>query len=125
MQGNVVVLVFASTQDPQCREEFKALTELTKRYVGKPVRIYWVSVDPPTVANDRLKAPCGDAGSVTVIRDTNRAAFKRFSSRVPQLPTIVVLNQQGQVSKPARGGFNPDSDFVNDTASVINSILSQ
>ena len=125
MRGNVVVLVFASTQDPQCREEFKALESLAQRYREKPVKIYWVSVDGPAITNDRLKNPCGTTGSVNVIRDQNRVAFKRFSSKVAQLPTIVVLDQQGQTRRPARGGFNPDSDFVNDTASLIDGALLQ
>jgi peroxiredoxin len=125
MRGRVVVLLFASTQDPQCRDEFKALEALAERYRGKPVSVYWVSLDPAAVANEKLKSPCGPAGSITVLRDQSRASFKRFSGRAPQLPTIVVLDQQGQLQGQPRGGFNPDSDFINDIAAVIDGLLAK
>jgi thiol-disulfide isomerase/thioredoxin len=124
MRGKVVVLLFGGVQDPQCRDEFKALESLSERYQGKDVSIYWVSVNTPAEAsNERLKSPCGPAGSVVILRDQNQAAFKRFSGR--QLPTIVVLNQSGEVYGQPRGGFNPNSDFINDMAAIIDSLLSQ
>jgi thiol-disulfide isomerase/thioredoxin len=124
MRGKVVILLFGGVQDPQCRDEFKALESLSERYQGKDVGIYWVSVNSPAEANnERLKSPCGPAGSVIVLRDQNQAAFKRFSGR--QLPTIVVLNQRGEVYGQPRGGFNPNSDFINDMAAIIDSLLSQ
>jgi len=125
-RGKVVVLLFGGVQDPQCRDEFKALQALSERYRGKDVNIYWVSVDSPAEANDaRLKSPCGPAGSIVVLRDQNRAGFKRYSGKVAQLPTIVVLNQQGELQGQPRGGFNPNSDFINDLANVIDGLLGQ
>jgi len=124
LRGRVVVFVFGGVQDPQCRDEFKALQSLAERYRGKDVSIYWVSVNSPTEANDeRLKAPCGPTGSISVLRDSGQAAFKRFGGK--QLPTIVVLNKEGQLAGPPRGGFNPNSDFVNVQAAVIDSLLKQ
>ena len=123
LRGRVVVLLFGGTQDPQCRDEFKALGSLADRYRGKPVNIYWVSVDPPAVTNDKLNSPCGPTGSVVVLRDESRAAFKLFSGKRPQLPTIVVLSQQGQPQGSPRVGFNPDSDLINDLAVVIDGLL--
>jgi peroxiredoxin len=125
MRGRVVVLLFASTADPQCRDEFKALESIAERYKGKSVGLYWVSLDPASVTNDKLKSPCGPTGSISILRDQSRAAFKRFSGRAPQLPTIVVLDQQGQLQGQPRGGFNPDSDFVNDIAAVIDGLLAR
>ena len=125
-RGKVVVLLFGGVQDPQCRDEFRALQSLSERYQGKDVSIYWVSVDAPADASDaRLKNPCGPSGSVIVLRDQNRAGFKRYSGKVAQLPTIVVLNQQGELEGQPRGGFNPNSDFVNDLANVIDGLLGQ
>ncbi|HKG20472.1 MAG TPA: TlpA disulfide reductase family protein [Blastocatellia bacterium] len=125
-RGKVVVLLFGGVQDPQCRDEFKALQSLSERYRGKDVSIYWVSVDSPAeVPDSRLTNPCGAAGSVVVLRDQNRGGFKRYSGRVAQLPTIVVLNQQGELQGQPRGGFNPNSDFVNDLANVIDGLLGQ
>jgi peroxiredoxin len=126
LRGKVVVLLFGGVQDPQCRDEFKALESLAERYQGKDVRIYWVSVNPANeVSNAQLKSPCGPVSSVVVLRDQNQAAFKRFSGKRAQLPTIVVLNPQGEPHGQPRGGFNPNSDFINDLAAMIDSLLSK
>jgi peroxiredoxin len=124
LRGKVAVILFGGIQDPQCRDEIKALQSLTERYKGKDVGIYWISVNTPGEAsNDQLKTACGTTGSIVVLRDSNRAAFKRFSGKVAQLPTLVVLNQQGEPQGQPRGGFNPNSDFVNDLAAIIDSLL--
>jgi len=123
MRGNVVVLLFSGTQDPQCREGLKALDSLADRFRGKNAKVYWVSVNSTSeVTNDQLKNPCG-AASVQVLRDINQAAFKRFSGKRAQLPTIVVLDRQGNPFGQPRGGFNPSSDFVNDLAATIDNLL--
>jgi len=126
LRGKVVVLLFGGVQDPQCRDEFKALESLAERYQGKDVRIYWVSVNPSSeVSNAQLKNPCGPVSSVVVLRDENQAGFKRYSGKRAQLPTIVVLNQQGEAQGQPRGGFNPNSDFINDLAGMIDSLLNK
>jgi peroxiredoxin len=122
LRGKVVVLLFGGVTDPQCRSEIKMLESLSDRYAGKKVVVYWVSIDPAATASDaQLKTPCGVSTSVKILRDTNRAAFKQFGGR--QLPTIVVLDQQGQVSGQPRGGFNPNADFVNDIAQIVDRLL--
>jgi peroxiredoxin len=124
LRGHVTVLLFGGTQDPQCRDEIKALQSLSERYQGKGVSIYWVSVNSPGEAsNEQLKNACGAGSAIAILRDNNRAAFKRFSGKTAQLPTIIVLNQEGQPQGQPRGGFNPNSDFVNDMAAIIDSLL--
>ena len=124
MRGNVAVLLFSGVQDPQRREGLKALEALGERFQGKEVKFFWVSINPATeLTNDQLKSMAGASGSVRVLRDTNQAAFKRFSGKVAQLPTIVVLDPQGNPFGQPRGGFNPNSDFINDLASIIDRLL--
>lgn len=124
MRGNVVVLLFSGVQDPQCRDGLKALESIADRYQGKEVKIYWVSVNPATeVTNHQLESPSGLATSIPVLRDTNQAAFKRFSGKRAQLPTVVVFDRQGNPFGQPRKGFNPNSDFINDLASLIDSLL--
>jgi len=124
LRGNVVVLLFSGVQDPQLREELKALESLAERYPGKDVKFYWVSINSATEAtNDQLKGLARSATSISVLRDANQAAFKRFSGKQAQLPTIVVLNQQGSAFGQPRGGFNPNSDFINDLASIVDNLL--
>ena len=120
MRGNAVVLLFSGIQDPQRREELKALEALAERFQGKEVKFCWISVNTPAEAsNEQLKSFAGSAPSVSVLRDTNQAAFKRFAGKQAQLPTIVVLDRQGAAVGQPRGGFNPNSDFINDLASIL------
>ena len=125
-RGKVVILLFSGVQDPQCRDSMRALAALADRYQGKDVRVYWVSINSVAEANDsQLQKTCGPSGSVVLARDQNQAAFKRFAGKNGQLPTVVVLNKQGQLQGQARGGFNPNSDFVNDLASIVDGLLSK
>ena len=124
MNGKVVVLVFSGVQDPQCREEFKALESLAERYQGQAVSVCWVSINAEAEAsNQKLASPCGPVNRVAVLRDPNQVAFKRFSGKAAQLPTLVVLDQTGQPFGQPRGGFNPNADFVNDLAAIVERLL--
>ncbi len=124
MRGKVLVLLFSGVQDPQRREGLKALASVAERYHGKDVKVCWVSVNSPSELTDEQLKSMGDtATSVMVLRDSNQAAFKRFSGKLAQLPTVVVLDRQGNPVGQPRGGFNPNSDFINDLASTIDGLL--
>lgn len=124
MRGKVIVLLFSGVQDPQRREGLKALTSLAERYQGKDVKVCWISVNSPSeLTDEQLKAAGGTAKSVMVLRDANQAAFKRFSEKRAQLPTVVILDRQGNPVGQPRGGFNPNSDFINDLATTIDGLL--
>lgn len=124
MRGKVLVLLFSGVQDPQRREGLKALASLGDRYQGKDVKVCWVSVNSPSeLTDEQLKSMGGTATSVMVLRDTNQAAFKRFSGKLAQLPTVVILDREGNPVGQPRGGFNPNSDFINDLASTIDGLL--
>jgi peroxiredoxin len=121
MRGNVVVMLFSGVQDPQRREGLKALADLAQRFQDKNVKVYWVSINSTSEAtNDQLKSI---TNSVPVLRDGNQAAFKRFSGKTAQLPTIVLLDRQGNPVGQPRGGINPNSDFINNLASTIDGLL--
>lgn len=126
MRGKVVVLAFSGVQDPQCREEFKALEALAERYQGKDVNICWVSINSAAEAsNQKLGSPCGPVNRVVVLRDGSQTAFKRFNGKSAVLPTLVLLNQLGEPFGQPRGGFNANSDFVNDVSAMIDRLLKQ
>ncbi len=122
LRGKVVVLLFSGVQDPQCRDGLKALQSLAERYQGKDVLVYWVSINSANEAsNEKIKAPCGAAGAVGILRDQGQSAFKRFGGK--QLPTLVTLNKQGQLHGQPIGGFNPDADFINEVAAIVDGLL--
>src|SRR5262245_20362738 len=109
LRDRVVVLMFSGLHDPQCRDEFKALEALAERYQGKPVSIYWVSINSAADAGaDRLARPCGVNSPVPVLRLSDVNALKRLAGKTPSLPTTVVLNKQGQPFGQPRAGFNPN-----------------
>src|SRR5262245_15572886 len=120
-RGNAVVLLFSGLKDPQRRAGIKALQELAEREKGQNAKICWVSINNETeMPNDQLRNVASAAPSVTVLRDANQAAFKRFKGS--QLPTVVVLDKQGNPFGQPRGGFNPNSEFINDLASMIDAL---
>ena len=120
-RGNAVVLLFSGIKDPQRRDGLKALQELAERQKGQNVKICWVSINSESeMPNDQLRNIANSAQSVTVLRDANQAAFKRF--KASQLPTVVVLDKQGNPFGQPRGGFNPNSEFINDLASMIDAL---
>ena len=121
LRGKVAVLVFGAVNDPQCRDEFRALDALAQRFKDKNAAFFWVSVDPAAVSDAQVKSPCGPTYGVKILRDPSRAAFKQFGGK--QLPTIVVLDPRGGVEGQVRGGFNPNTDFINHIADVINGLL--
>jgi AhpC/TSA family len=125
LRGKVVVLMFSGIQDPQCRQGLEALDKMAvERYQGKGVQFYLVSVNSASeLPNDQLKSTCGGTNSISVLRDTNQVAFKRFCGKSGQLPTIVIFDRQGNAVGRPRGGFNPNSDFINDLASTIDGVL--
>jgi peroxiredoxin len=119
-RGNVVVLLFSGIKDPQRREALKALQELAERQQGRNVKICWVSINNESeMSNDLLRNASTSAKSVSILRDANQAAFKKFCGKVGQLPSIIVLDRQGSPLGEPRGGFNPNSDFINDLSSMI------
>jgi AhpC/TSA family len=126
MRGKVLVLLFSGAQDPQRREGLKALESLAQRHQSKDVNVCWVSVNAPTEMSDaQLGSTSASAPHVTILRDANQSAFKRLSGKLAQLPTIVVLDRQGNPAGQPRGGFNPNSDFINELAGTIDGLLRQ
>ena len=121
LRGNVVVLLFSGVQDPQRRDGLKALTSLVERYQGKDVKVFWVSVNPTSELTDEQLRTVST--SVPLLRDPNQAAFKRFSGKNAQLPTLVIIDRQGAPFRQPRGGMNPNSDFINELASTIDGLL--
>jgi peroxiredoxin len=124
LKGKVVVLVFSSTQDPQCRDEFKSLAVLGARYADKNVAIYWVSTDPAAKHSDRqFVDTCGPADGIVILHDRDRAAYKRYSGKDPRIPIIVVIDKNGELGRRPLEGFNPEPEFVDTLGSLIDGLL--
>jgi peroxiredoxin len=111
-QGKVVVLSFGATWVPLAAKELPALQKLADRYAARGVQVYWVSVNSATPGakgystNADLSASAEKNGfHGRVLRDADKAAYRTFG--VDALPTVVILNKDGQVARKLVG-FDPD-----------------
>jgi len=58
---------------------------------------------------------------VTVLRDPDGAISKRFG--VDQLPSIVILDKQGNTAEGPIGGLDPNGNLASQLASRLNKLL--
>ena len=111
-QGKVVVLSFGATWVPLAAKELPALQKLADRYATRGVQVYWVSVNSATPGAKGYSSSA-DLGAFAekngfrnrVLRDPEKAANRAFG--VDALPTVVILNKDGQVARKVVG-FDPD-----------------
>lgn len=111
-QGKIVVLSFGATWVPLAAKELPALQKLAERYAARGVQVYWVSVNSATPGakgystNADLSALAEKNGfRGRVLRDADKAAYRAYG--VDALPTVVILNKDGQVARKLVG-FDPD-----------------
>jgi peroxiredoxin len=111
-RGKVVVLSFGATWVPLAAKELPALEKLAERYANRNVSFYWVSINSAkpgakNYASDaELQAFARRHGlSLMVLRDPDQTAYRAFG--LDALPTIVILDREGQVSRK-HVGFDPE-----------------
>lgn len=112
LRGKVTVLSFGATWVPLAAKELPALQKLADRYAARGVQVYWVSVNSAKpgaknfMADADLAAFAQQRGlRVKTLRDPEQAAYRAYG--VDALPTIVILNKDGNVVRKLVG-FDPD-----------------
>jgi hypothetical protein len=124
MRGRVVVLWFGGVVDPQSPEELPALEQLARRYQGKGVDIYWVSLDPASTSDAEVTQFATRNGyRGKILRDSGAVLRSVSAGRKPQLPTIVVLDAAGAVAGSPIAGFDRDVAVANRLAAIIDPLL--
>jgi peroxiredoxin len=124
LRGEVVVLAFGASWLPLTRNQMEGLKKLADQYAGRGVAVYWVSTESDSAksknfaADDQLRE-LGRKYKITVLRDPDGAISKRLG--VDQLPSIVILNKQGQVAA-AMGGMDPNADLSKQLAEKLDKI---
>jgi hypothetical protein len=134
LRGQAVVLLFGGVLDPQSPDVLPMLQRLADRYASRGVAVYWVSLDPDK-AGVSGTLPDADLAAYAVrygfrgpvLRDPTGAVFRAVGStgRRAQVPTIVILDQNGASAAPPMGGFDRESDMVNRIASVLDRLVSR
>jgi len=128
LRGEIVVLAFGASWLPLSKAQLQGVRKLADEYSSRGVVVYWVSTesdDPKSknfASDDQLRAFSNKYGlKVTVLRDPDGAVSKKFG--VDQLPSIVILDKQGNMSDGPIGGLDPNGNLAAQLASRLDKLL--
>jgi cytochrome oxidase Cu insertion factor (SCO1/SenC/PrrC family) len=125
LRGEVAVLAFGTSWLPLTRTQLEGVKKLADQYAGKGVAVYWVSVDSDNpksknyVADEQLRE-LARKSKVTILRDPDGVVSRKVG--VDQLPSIVILNKQGNVAA-SMGGMDPNANLTTQLAARLDKIL--
>ncbi len=125
VRGEVVVLAFGASWLPLSRDQMEGVKKLADQYAGRGVAVYWVSVDSDNaksknfVSDDQLRE-LAHKYKVTVLRDPEGALSRKLG--VDQVPSIVILDKQGQISSSI-GGMDPKANLTTQLSARLDKIL--
>jgi len=126
LRGELVVLAFGASWLPLTRTQMEGLKKLADQYAGRGVVVYWVSTESESpksknyVSDDQLRE-LARKYKMTVLRDPDGAVSKRLG--VDQLPSVVILDKQGNISGEPIGGMDPNSGLPTQLAARLDKLL--
>ena len=128
LRGEVVVLAFGASWLPLSKTQLQGVRKLADEYSDRGVVVYWVSTesaDPKSknfASDEQLRAFAQKYGlKVTVLRDPDGVVSKKLS--VDQLPSIVILDKEGNASGPPIGGLDPNGNLAAQLAPRLDKLL--
>src|SRR5437667_6489313 len=126
LRGEVVVLAFGASWLPLTRTQMEGLKKLADQYASRGVAVYWVSTESESpksknYASDDQLRELARKYKMSVLRDPDGAVSKRLG--VDQLPSVVILDKQGNVSGEAIGGMDPNSGLPTQLAARLDKLL--
>ena len=128
LRGEVVVLAFGASWLPLSKTQLQGVRKLADEYSQRGVVVYWVSTeseDPKSknyAGDDQLRAFAQKYGlKVTVLRDPDGVVSKKMG--VDQLPSIIILDKQGNINGGPIGGLDPTGNLAGQLASRLDKIL--
>ena len=128
LRGEVVVLAFGASWLPLSKTQLQGVRKLADEYSNRGVVVYWVSTESNDAksknyaSDDQLRNFAQKHGlKVTVLRDPDAAVSKRFG--VDQLPSIVILDKEGNISGAPIGGLDPNGNLAAQLASRLDKLL--
>ena len=101
------------------------MKRLADQYASKGVAVYWVSADSENpksknfVSDDQLRE-LARKYKVTILRDPEGAFSRKLG--VDQLPSVIILDKQGNVAG-AIGGMDPKLNLTVQLAARLDKIL--
>ncbi|MFN2531893.1 MAG: peroxiredoxin family protein [Pyrinomonadaceae bacterium] len=128
LRGEVVVLAFGASWLPLSKTQLQGVRKLADEYSDRGVVVYWVSTESEDsksknfASDEQLRGFAQKYGlKVTVLRDPDGAISKRAG--VDQLPSIIILDKQGNIVGDPIGGLDPNGNLANQLASRLDRIL--
>jgi peroxiredoxin len=128
LRGEVVVLAFGASWLPLSKTQLQGVRKLADEYSNRGVVVYWVSTESEDsksknyASDEQLRSFSQKYGlKVTVLRDPNGVVSKRFG--VDQLPTIVILDKEGNMVGGPIGGLDPNGNLAGQLASRLDKVL--
>jgi peroxiredoxin len=128
LRGEVVVLAFGASWLPLSKTQLQGVRKLADEYSQRGVVVYWVSTesaDPKSknfASDEQLRAFAQKYGlKVTVLRDPDGVVSKKM--HVDQLPSIMILDKQGNIVGGPIGGLDPNGNLAGQLAGHLDKIL--
>ena len=128
LRGEIVVLAFGASWLPLSKTQLQGVRKLADEYSSRGVVVYWVSTESDDsksknfASDEQLRAFANKYGlKVTVLRDPDGAVSKKFG--VDQLPSIVILDKQGNMVDGPIGGLDPNGNLAAQLASRLDKLL--
>ncbi|MEP6719138.1 MAG: TlpA disulfide reductase family protein [bacterium] len=128
LRGEVVVLAFGASWLPLSKTQLTGVRKLADEYSDRGVVVYWVSTeseDPKSknfATDDQLRAFAQKYGlKVTVLRDPDGVTSKKFG--IDQLPSIVIIDKQGNTFGAPIGGLDPNGNLAGQLAKSLDRVL--
>ena len=128
LRGEIVVLAFGASWLPLSKTQLQGVRKLADEYSSRGVVVYWVSTESDDsksknfASDDQLRSFANKYGlKVTVLRDPDGAVSKKFG--VDQLPSIVILDKQGNMVDGPIGGLDPSGNLATQLASRLDKLL--
>ncbi len=128
LHGEVVVLAFGASWLPLSKTQLEGVRKLADKYSDRALVVYWVSTESEdqkskNYASDaQLRAFAQKYGlKVTVLRDPDGVVSKKFG--IDQLPSIVILDKDGNISGAPIGGLDPQGNLAAQLAPRLDKLL--
>jgi peroxiredoxin len=128
LRGEIVVLAFGASWLPLSKTQLQGVRKLADEYSNRGVVVYWVSTESDDsksknfASDEQLRSFASKYGlKVTVLRDPDGAVSKKFG--VDQLPSIVILDKQGNMVDGPIGGLDPSGNLAAQLASRLDKLL--
>jgi thiol-disulfide isomerase/thioredoxin len=124
MRGQVLLVSFGATWCQPCKEELRVLEELKNEYRDKPVKFFWVSIEPEDDVSDGTLKNFARSIKFTfpILRDESRWTYAQFSTR-QRIPLVVFFDKQGRFVAPAHAGMSTPDNYKRMVRGVLDRLL--